>query len=69
VTSLDGTARTQTASAPRVKRERHGVVFFIALAVCAMVLLPVATLAGIAFSGTGEAWPHLASTVVQCTAR
>lgn len=64
MTSLDGTARTQTAPAPRVKRERHGVVFFIALAVCAMVLLPVATLAGIAFSGTGEVWPHLASTVL-----
>lgn len=29
-----------------------------------MVLLPVVTLAAIALSGTGEAWPHLASTVL-----
>lgn len=50
--------------APRVKRERHGALFFVALAVCALVLLPVATLAVIALSGTGEAWPHLASTVL-----
>jgi iron(III) transport system permease protein len=64
VTTLDGPARPQLAPAPRVRRERHGVVFFIALAVCAMVLLPVLTLAGIALSGTGEAWPHLASTVL-----
>lgn len=64
MTTLDGPARPQLAPAPRVRRERHGVVFFIALAVCAMVLLPVGTLAGIALSGTGEAWPHLASTVL-----
>lgn len=50
--------------APRVKRERHGALLFVALAVCALVLLPVATLAIIALSGTGEAWPHLASTVL-----
>ncbi|WP_235897665.1 ABC transporter permease [Neoaquamicrobium microcysteis] len=64
MTTLDGPTRPQLAPAPRVRRERHGVVFFIALAVCAMVLLPVVTLAGIALSGTGEAWPHLASTVL-----
>lgn len=36
----------------------------VALTVCAAVLLPVATLAFIALSGTGDAWPHLAANVL-----
>lgn len=57
---------TQTAGppAPRVRGERHGAVFLIALCVCAVVLLPIVTLAGIALTGSGEAWPHLAATVL-----
>lgn len=55
---------TTAAPAPRVKRERHGVVFALALIVCALVLLPVGTLGYIAVSGTGEAWPHLAANVL-----
>ncbi|MBA3449380.1 MAG: iron ABC transporter permease, partial [Pseudaminobacter sp.] len=34
------------------------------MAICGVVLLPVMTLAGIALSGTGEDWPHLARNVL-----
>lgn len=50
--------------APRVKRERHGAMMLAALAICAVVLMPAFVLVWIALTGTGEAWPHLAATVL-----
>ena len=50
--------------APRAKRQRHGAALGVAAVVCAIVLLPILTLAGIAVSGGGEDWPHLVSNVL-----
>lgn len=46
------------------KRPRHAVSVGLSLLVAALVILPVATLAGIAVTGTGEIWPHLAQHVL-----
>jgi len=56
-------ARTETRGLP-VRRNRHPGILFLTLAICAIVLLPIMTLAGIAISGTGEDWPHLAAHVL-----
>ncbi|MGD9915453.1 MAG: ABC transporter permease [Rhizobiaceae bacterium] len=44
--------------------QSHGGLVVAALIVCALVLLPVATLAYIALTGTGEDWPHLVKNVL-----
>jgi iron(III) transport system permease protein len=54
----------QAAATGRVKRYRHPFVVALTVAICAIVLLPVITLAAIALSGTGEDWPHLARNVL-----
>jgi iron(III) transport system permease protein len=50
--------------APRARRPRHGPSVGLSIAVAALVVLPIATLAGIALTGTGEIWPHLAAHVL-----
>jgi len=47
-----------------VKRPRHPGLRLGALLVCAIVLLPVISLAYVALSGTCEDWPHLARNVL-----
>jgi iron(III) transport system permease protein len=47
-----------------VRRLRHPGPFALTLAICALVLLPVLSLASIALSGSGEDWPHLAANVL-----
>lgn len=48
----------------RVKGPRHPWLYGVALATCAIVLLPVFALIIIALTGTGEDWPHLARNVL-----
>ena len=60
-------AITELASRParrRVKRTRHVGIHLLTLAVSACVLLPILSLAYVAFSGTGEDWPHLVANVL-----
>jgi iron(III) transport system permease protein len=52
-----------------VRRHRHRGLLAVATAVCAVALLPVLSLAVIAFSGSGEDWPHLARNVVPVAVR
>ncbi len=47
-----------------VRRTRHPLLLAAALTISAVVLLPIATLALIALSGSGEDWPHLAANVL-----
>ncbi|WP_425475504.1 ABC transporter permease [Mesorhizobium quangtriensis] len=47
-----------------VKRPHHPGLRLGALLVCAIVLLPVISLAYVALSGTGEDWPHLVRNVL-----
>ena len=47
-----------------IKRRRHPVTLTIALGLCALVLLPIVSLALVALTGTGEDWPHLAQNVL-----
>lgn len=47
-----------------VKRPRYPLAVASTLLVCAVVLLPVITLASIAVGGSGEDWPHLARNVL-----
>lgn len=51
-------------SAPRARRPRHRLAVLPAILVAILVLLPIASLAVIALSGTGEDWPHLARHVL-----
>ena len=53
----------------RVKRNRHPYVHLIAIALCALVLLPILSLAFVALSGTGEDWPHLVANVLPGASR
>lgn len=52
-----------------VRRERHRGIIALAGVVCAIVLLPVVSLAAIALAGSGEDWPHLSRFVVPVAAR
>lgn len=52
-----------------MRRQRHRGLLALAGIVCAIALLPVLSLALIAFSGTGEDWPHLARNVVPVAVR
>lgn len=51
-----------------VRRARHPLMLATTLAVSAIVLLPIVTLAIIALSGSGEDWPHLAANVLPTAA-
>jgi iron(III) transport system permease protein len=63
--SSAATAVIASASLPlAAKRPRHPWLRLAALVVCLVVLLPVLTLAYIALTGTGDAWPHLAQNVL-----
>lgn len=53
----------------RARRERHPVAFAAALLIAGIVVVPVAVLAGIAATGTGADWPHLARNVLPGSAR
>ena len=53
----------------RVRRNRHPYVHLIAIALCALVLLPILSLAFVALSGTGEDWPHLVANVLPGASR
>jgi iron(III) transport system permease protein len=46
------------------RQPRHPWLRLVALAVCAVVLLPVFSLTYVALSGTGEDWPHLVRNVL-----
>lgn len=47
-----------------ISSPRHPGLVVLTLAVLAIVLLPVATLVGLALTGSGEDWPHLAANVL-----
>lgn len=47
-----------------VKRPSHPWLRALALGVCAVVLLPIVSLAYVALSGSGEDWPHLFRNVL-----
>ena len=53
-----------TAPGRRVRYSRHPFVTLIALLVAAVVLMPLATVAVLALSGSGQDWPHLARHVL-----
>jgi iron(III) transport system permease protein len=61
---MNATGKDVLAARKPVKRYRHPFVIALTVAICAVVLLPVVTLAAIALSGTGEDWPHLARNVL-----
>ncbi len=63
-TRLGGRFTLRRRTVSRIKGQRHDFAVAVCLAVAAVVLLPVATLAAIALTGTGEYWPHLASFVL-----
>ncbi len=62
-------ASTEAPIRGSVRRERHRGLLVVAGLVCALALVPVATLAVIAFSGTGQDWPHLARNVLPVAMR
>lgn len=59
-----GTGRPARRAALAARRPRHPWLRLLALAVSALVLLPVLSLAYVALSGTGEDWPHLMRNVL-----
>ncbi len=61
-------AANGTSTRLPVRRARHPLMLAAALAISAVVLLPLATLLTIAVSGTGEDWPHLAANVLPTAA-
>lgn len=61
---MNATGKDAPAVLKPVKRYRHPFVMTLTIAICAIVLLPVVTLAAIALSGAGEDWPHLARNVL-----
>ena len=60
---------TEAVRLPPARRERHGGLLLAAGIVCLITLVPVISLALIAFSGSGEDWPHLARNVVPVAVR
>ena len=52
-----------------VKRPGHALLRLVAIAVSAVVLLPIVSLAYVALSGTGEDWPHLIENVLPGASR
>ncbi len=60
---IDRTARI-SPPAPRTRRQRHPLALILSGLVATIVLMPILTLAGIAISGSGEDWPHLANFVL-----
>ncbi|MEO9339458.1 iron ABC transporter permease [Mesorhizobium sp. SB112] len=60
----DGPGQARQASFARVKRDRNGGMLALAMAICAVVLLPILSLAYVALSGTSDDWPHLIAHVI-----
>lgn len=58
------TTDAMEAPAARARRSRHGGRLAAVSVVCALVLLPILTLAYVALSGDGSDWPHLARNVL-----
>lgn len=58
------TAADDAPPAPRARREHHRGTVAVAAIICAIVLLPILTLGGLALSGDGVIWPHLARHVL-----
>ncbi len=54
---------------PRASSARHTIWLAVSLAVSAIVVMPVATIATIAASGSGEDWPHLIANVIPRSAQ
>ncbi len=52
-----------------MKHGRHPYLHAIALALSALVLLPILSLTFVAFTGSGEDWPHLAANVLPAASR
>ena len=52
-----------------VKRPGHALLRLVAIAVSAVVLLPIVSLTYVALSGTGEDWPHLIENVLPGASR
>ena len=59
----------RVGAARAVRGPRHPLLRILALLVSAIVLLPIMTLVFVAFSGTGEDWPHLVSNVLPGASR
>jgi iron(III) transport system permease protein len=53
----------------RVKRHHHPYVHLSAFVLSLLVLLPILSLAFVAFSGTGDDWPHLVANVLPGASR
>lgn len=67
MTTLQGTSGTLPTASHRAlaaKRPRHPWLKLVALVVSIVVLLPILSLAWVALTGTGEAWPHLVQNVL-----
>lgn len=61
--------QVEGVGALRVKRNRHPYVQAVAIALSALVLLPIVSLAIVALGGTGEDWPHLVANVLPGASR
>jgi iron(III) transport system permease protein len=55
---------TNAAPYGMVRRPRNRALHGLVALICCFVLLPVASLAYVALSGSGEDWPHLARNVI-----
>ncbi len=53
----------------RLKRNRHPWLHLVAIALSALVALPILSLAFVALSGGGEDWPHLVANVLPGASR
>ena len=61
--------RERRPVAQGVKRSPHPYLHAIALALTGVVLLPILSLGFVAFTGSGEDWPHLAANVLPAASR
>ncbi|MCV0395292.1 MAG: iron ABC transporter permease [Rhizobiaceae bacterium] len=64
MTAVPAEARGPARAPKRVRRPRHWGAVAIAALVAVVVAVPVVTLVGIALSGDGSDWPHLAENVL-----
>lgn len=62
-------ASSDIARPAPVRRERHRGLLVAAGIACLLTLVPILSLAIIAFSGSGDDWPHLARNVVPVAVR
>ncbi len=61
-------AASDTPGLP-VRKVRHPGLFAVVFLIAAVTILPIATLAAIAFSGTASDWPHLIENVLPRSAQ